>query len=145
MNKPAPTHRVLDSARRALEAEGMRLTPQRRKILALFEGLEGHWTAQDVFSACEELSLATVYNTLVLFENLGLLRRFTSPDGVTIFHRNTDAHHHAKCSVCGSLLDIPDDRCIERLTQSAATAASFAATHASVWLHGTCTSCREPS
>lgn len=145
MNKPASTYRFIERARHALEEEGMRLTAQRRMILRLFEGFEGHWTAQDVFGACEELSLATVYNTLELFEQLGLLRRVTSPDGVTIYDRNTTPHHHALCRTCGALVDIPDDRSLDSLARFADAAASFHTTHASIWLHGTCGSCRGSS
>lgn len=128
-----------------LREAGLKVTPQRAAILEVYSGRRGHWTAQQVFGHLEgakpSMSLATVYNTLETFEELGLLRRFNRPDGQTVFDRNTTVHHHAICSGCGQIIDlaIPEEA-ISGLVDSA-TDADFQVESAEVWYRGTCKRC----
>ncbi|HRV91220.1 MAG TPA: transcriptional repressor, partial [Anaerolineae bacterium] len=60
-----------------LKERGLRVTPQRAIILEAIEGLSGHITAEDIFGVVKEvnsyISLATVYRTLELLKELGLI------------------------------------------------------------------------
>ncbi len=111
---PAASHREPlhpgAALRVSLHNRGQRLTPQRQRILALFEGLgEGsHLSAEEVhqrlLGAEARVSLATVYRTLRLLSSMGLLQELELPEGGRRFelagasHRD---HHHLVCVRCG--------------------------------------------
>ena len=96
--------------RTSLHDRGQRLTPQRQRILDLFEALgEGsHLSAEQVHQRLlgseGRVSLATVYRTLRLLSSMGLLQELELPEGGRRFelagasHRD---HHHLVCVRCG--------------------------------------------
>lgn len=142
-SEPAP---FCESGLDVLRDAGLKITPQRAAILEVYSGRRGHWTAQQVYGHLEgakpSMSLATVYNTLETFEEVGLLRRFNRPDGQTVFDRNTTVHHHAICSVCDEIIDlaIPEEA-VAGLLESA-TDGDFDIDSAEVWYRGTCSGCQ---
>ena len=96
--------------RTSLHDRGQRLTPQRQRVLALFERIgEGtHLSAEEVHQRLlgekERVSLATVYRTLRLLSSLGLLQELELPEGGRRFELAGDAHrdhHHLVCVRCG--------------------------------------------
>lgn len=117
MRPPIPStssHRepalTVTALRASLHNRGQRLTPQRQRILDLFEGLgEGsHLSAEEVHQRLlgteGRVSLATVYRTLRLLSSMGLLQELELPEGGRRFelagasHRD---HHHLVCVRCG--------------------------------------------
>ena len=133
-----------------LREEGYRITPQRRAILELFERKDEHLTAQSVFDSLQKevgsLSLATVYNTLELFEDTGLLQRITARDGQTFYDPNLDPHHHAVCNDCGEIFDLEiAAEPLESLAESSNSmiqGEAFEVQEVAVWFRGTCAMCR---
>jgi len=134
-----------------LKAAGFRLTPQRRAIVEMFHADAGHLTPQQVFVAlCEvvpSMSLATVYNTLEVLEEVGLLTRVTGHDGQTYFDPTVVPHHHALCDGCGEIFDIfLKPGALKNLVADSqalqAHNAEFCVTDATVWLRGRCKSCQ---
>jgi len=107
---PAPDQPA-EALRSGLHGRGQRLTPQRRRVLALFERLgEGtHLSAEEVHQrllrADERVSLATVYRTLRLLSSMDLLRELELAEGGRRFELATDDdhrdHHHLVCVRCG--------------------------------------------
>ncbi len=109
MAQPPPTT-TSGGLRTSLHDRGQRLTPQRQRVLALFEriGEGNHLSAEDVHrllqSAEERVSLATVYRTLRLLSSMGLLQELELAEGGRRFelagssHRD---HHHLVCVRCG--------------------------------------------
>jgi Fe2+ or Zn2+ uptake regulation protein/O6-methylguanine-DNA--protein-cysteine methyltransferase len=105
-----------------LRARGMRSTPQRRAILAAFDGgpVE-HLSADEVFAraaqSVPDLSRGTVYATLAEFTEAGLLAAFGTPEPVR-YEKNTERHAHFRCRLCLRLFDLdvplPDPEPIER-------------------------------
>lgn len=107
---PAP-HPQADQLRSTLHGRGQRLTPQRQRVLALFEriGEGSHLSAEEVHQrllrADERVSLATVYRTLRLLSSMELLRELELPEGGRRFELATGGdhrdHHHLVCVRCG--------------------------------------------
>jgi Fe2+ or Zn2+ uptake regulation protein len=129
----------------ALRARGQRVTPQRLAIAAVLQDLSHHATAEEIHGLVGErvpgISLPTVYATLDLMEDLGLVRRVATDGGRALFDARTDEHHHAVCRRCGSVLDIeatPDHAALLR----AARSAGFAPDDAQVVVRGVCADCR---
>ena len=86
------------------------MTPQRRKILGLFENIGSgiHLSAEEVHNQLsvsnERISLATIYRTLRLLVKMGFLNELEISEGGHRFellsHENPD-HHHLICIHCG--------------------------------------------
>ena len=93
-----------------LHQEGRRLTPQRRRVLELFEGIGSgtHLSAEEVHHQLLEsgsrVSLATIYRTLRLLVEMEFLQELELSEGGRRFelasHDHPD-HHHLVCVRCG--------------------------------------------
>ena len=97
-----------------LAAHGSVLTPQRRAILGLLAQRLDHPTASDVLEALTDeqpgTARATVYNTLSLFSELGLVQEVLGPRGQVRYDLNTEPHHHFFCRCCERLVDVAPDQ-----------------------------------
>jgi len=99
-----------EGLRSSLHHRGQRLTPQRQRVLELFErtGEGTHLSAEQVHQRLlrdhARVSLATVYRTLRLLSSMGLLQELELPEGGRRFELASDAHrdhHHLVCIRCG--------------------------------------------
>lgn len=101
-----------DEIESILNASGLRPTRQRMALgILLFRGEHRHVTAdglhQEALDAGVSLSLATVYNTLDLFADALLLRRFTVDGTRTYFDTDAGDHHHFYVEAEDRIIDIP--------------------------------------
>lgn len=110
VNSPPAGLAQPSSLRTTLNDRGQRLTPQRQRVLDLFEriGEGSHLSAEEVHlrlvRSQERVSLATVYRTLRLLSSMGLLQELELPEGGRRFELAGDAHrdhHHLLCVRCG--------------------------------------------
>ena len=96
-----------------LHGRGQRVTPQRLVIHQTLQELNRHVSAEEVLGAVQErlpnVSLPTVYSTLELLGELGLVRRVGPAGGRVLFDPRMDEHQHAVCSVCGRVEDLDVD------------------------------------
>jgi Fe2+ or Zn2+ uptake regulation protein len=129
----------------AVRARGGRVTSQRIVMLRYLKEQPRHVTAERLLAAVEPalpgLSLPTVYATLDLFEELGLVRRVVTAGGTLVFDSETTTHHHLVCRLCGVVRDldvpIPTDAAL-----AAAAATGFGPETASLTVTGLCGDCR---
>ncbi len=104
-----------DMGRKWLESAGLRPTRQRVAIAALLvgDGEDRHVTAESLFDATreagEKVSLATVYNTLRSFSEVGLLREILVNGTKGYFDTNTTNHPHFFWEDSGELMDAPEE------------------------------------
>ena len=93
-----------------LHRDGKRLTPQRLKVLNLFEniGAGNHLSAEEVHEqlvkTSAKVSLATIYRTLRLLVQMGLLHELELSEGghrYELISNETADHHHLICIRCG--------------------------------------------
>jgi Fe2+ or Zn2+ uptake regulation protein len=96
-----------------LAACGIPPTPQRIAIAEYVLSTADHPTADEVWTKvrdrCPTLSRATVYNTLNLFAQKGLLRTQPLKEGVVVFDPHVAPHHHFIDEETGKVIDIPWD------------------------------------
>ena len=93
-----------------LRASGHRLTPQRELVLAAVETL-GHATPDEIFAEVrtrsEAINLSTVYRTLELLDDLGLIRHAHLTDRAPTYHSATGHEHsHLVCRGCGEVISV---------------------------------------
>lgn len=138
--------RVDDPLHAALRARGQRVTPQRLMIATAVREMDHHATAEQVFtevaSRMPGVSLPTVYATLDLLEELGLVRRVATERGTTVYDPRTDQHHHLVCRRCGAIADV-DGAVDHAALMSAARGTGFAPDEAQVVIRGLCAPCRD--
>ena len=89
-----------------LRRRGLRMTPQRQLILEAVESIDGHISVEAVHARVAarfpQVNVSTVYRTLELLEELGLIRHTHFDDGVAQYHRSElGLHQHLVCRVCG--------------------------------------------
>lgn len=93
-----------------LRGRGQRVTSQRVVIHRALRELNRHATADQLLDAVKErlpgVSLPTVYATLELFEELGVVRRVSAPGGPVLYDPRAEAHDHLVCSRCGRVEDL---------------------------------------
>lgn len=98
--------RVRDSYRQL----GIKLTPQRLAILRYLEGNKSHPSAEDVYSAVSKefstMSFATVYNTLEMLRDKGVLIELKVDPKRKRYDPDIKPHHHLICMKCKRLIDI---------------------------------------
>lgn len=87
-----------------------RNTTQRAVILAEVEGADGHLTAGELFERVRRqyptIAYGTVYRTLHLLAEHGLIQELTFADQASRFDRRVDRHDHVHCLVCGIIMDV---------------------------------------
>lgn len=97
-----------------LRQGGIQPTPQRIAVAKCVLGSRAHPTAEDVLraarKACPTVSRATVYNTLNLLVEKGLVRMQTITEGAVVFDPNVQRHHHFIDADTGEIHDIPWDQ-----------------------------------
>ena len=97
-----------------LKNNGIRPTKQ-RMILAklLFEKGDRHISAEEIYEEIKKenrkISLATIYNTLKQFTNLGLLKELVVDQNKSIYCTNLDSHYHLYIEDEGKIIDIPQE------------------------------------
>jgi Fe2+ or Zn2+ uptake regulation protein len=127
-----------------LRAGGHRVTSQRILVYRALCERTDHLTAEQVLEAVQHglprISLPTIYATLELLEEIGLVRRLSAGTGALLFESRTSRHSHAVCRSCGTVIDIEEPRFAEQAFASAA-AAGFAAEEAQVLVTGLCQEC----
>ena len=89
------------SPRRDIEAEcaakGMRMTEQRRTIARVLAGSEDHPDVEELYRRCakvdDRISISTVYRTMRLFEDAGIIERHDFREGRARYETSTEVHH----------------------------------------------------
>jgi Fur family iron response transcriptional regulator len=100
-----------EAIRAELEKRGIQPTPQRLRIAELLFARDQHLTADQVIeglaTGATRISKATVYNTLNLFVQKGLIRALQVDPERGLFDSNTRPHHHIHVEDTGELIDVP--------------------------------------
>jgi Fe2+ or Zn2+ uptake regulation protein len=127
-----------------LRERGLRATSQRVVMHRLLRDRNRHVSAEELLSEASDrlpgVSLPTVYATLELFEQLGIVRRVNGGGGTLMWDTRADAHHHMICRNCGRIEDMETPLDLERARRSAARA-GFRPDRAEVVVSGLCASC----
>lgn len=111
------------------EAKGLRMTGQRRTIAQVLEGSEDHPDVEELYArasaADPRISLATVYRTVKLFEEAGILERLEFGDGRARYEDAEREHHdHLIDLSSGEVIEFFDPE-IEALQEKIAAKLGF--------------------
>jgi Fur family ferric uptake transcriptional regulator len=97
--------------RERLHGRGLRWTPQRQVLVEVLASVDGHVTGAELVERCRSLdpstTPSTVYRTLDVLEDLGIVRHAHGADGREEFHVLPEADHgHLHCLRCGASWEI---------------------------------------
>ncbi|WP_206810612.1 Fur family transcriptional regulator [Paradesulfitobacterium ferrireducens] len=108
---------AFDSICNRLRNHSYKLTPQRQTILHTFlQHADEHLSAEDVYMLVKhqypEIGLATVYRTLDILADIGVLQKNDFGDGRSRYEftrKDEHHHHHLICLRCGNVSEFDDD------------------------------------
>jgi Fur family ferric uptake transcriptional regulator len=132
---------------RYMVQHGLKSTRQRSLIIDTFFGLEGHHTVEDLWarvrSKDSKVSVATVYRTMKLLSDCGLVHARNFGDGQTRYEAAAGRHHHDHliCTRCGLIIEFENDR-IEALQEAVARRHAFHVVSHKMELYGLCRDCQ---
>ena len=141
----APPSVAWADVRDRLHARGLRWTPQRRILIDVLARTDGHVTGAELVERCREVDPgtipSTVYRTLDVLEELGLLSHSHAADGREEFHvLPTAAHGHLHCIGCGTTWEIGADEA-DALVETLARRRDFAVDLSHLSIAGRCSDC----
>ena len=151
-DRRAPDGRAADRAtdrwadvRRRLRARGLRWTPQRRVLLEVLAGVDGHVTGAELVERTRRIdpttTPSTVYRTLDVLEGLGLVSHSHGLAGRQEFHVNPGADHgHLVCSSCGGSWELTGDE-VAALVAGLRGGRGFEVAVDHLTIEGRCTDC----
>jgi Fe2+ or Zn2+ uptake regulation protein len=93
-----------------LKEKSIKITPQRLGILKYLDENRTHPTADQIYTELKEknpsLSKTTVYNSVEILKNHGLIQSLTISSSELRYDFKHDMHHHFLCKRCGEIIDI---------------------------------------
>lgn len=144
---PAVTERIGE----LLRARGLRRMASRIQVLAVLEPVDGHLPVADIYRRVRECvphgtqppDLATIYRTVTTLVDQGVLHALTLDSGVTTYGLATAPHHHAVCTQCGSIIEVPAGRLSSALEQAMEGSSFALSERAGLTLRGLCPRCQD--
>jgi len=133
---------------RQLNIKGYRLTKQRLAVLKALQNTKSHpdanWIYDKVRKEIPHISLGTIYRTLGVLKETGLLHELDYGSSLSHYDANAENHPHIVCTNCGRIddlhLSLPD-----KLEQQASKATDFLIADHRLEFHGLCPHCRPSS
>jgi Fur family ferric uptake transcriptional regulator len=144
--KPTRPQQSSTALQDELRAQGYRLTPQRQLVLEAVMRL-GHATPEAVADAVQAtaqgVNISTVYRTLELLEQLGLVSHTHLGHGAPTYHSADDADHvHLVCRECGIVTETTPE-VVAEVVGRLVDEQGFQADVRHLAIFGTCRDCRE--
>ncbi len=97
---------MLSAAIGRMRGAGYKATPQRTAVLRALIA-EQHQSLEEIRARCPEVGLVTVYRTLDLLGELGIVRRLDLGDGAR-YELAENHHHHVICESCGDISEFEE-------------------------------------
>lgn len=129
----------------------LKLTPQRRAILdVLIDNPSKHLNPEDIYELVKrkypDIGLATIYRTVQLFDDFGVVKKLNFGDGCYRYELSEDNehqhhHHHLICLKCGKVFEFEDDL-LDNLEQKIKENNNFSVEDHVVKFYGYCENCQ---
>ena len=132
-----------------LKEHKMRRTPERYAILEKVFSTDAHFYVDALHEALEmegyHVSLSTVYSTIQLFLEAGLVRRHQFGNQPAQYERalqgSAESHHHLVCKACGRVRAIKDPELMEKI--SSLRYPTFKTEFFTLYVYGLCSRCQK--
>lgn len=105
-----------------------------------------HPSADEIYQALSpdfpNISVATIYNNLRVFKDIGIVKELTYGDASSRFDFNTHNHYHIICEKCGKIVDFHYPQ-LDEVEQLAQHVTEFDVTHHRMEIYGICKECKD--
>jgi Fur family ferric uptake transcriptional regulator len=124
----------------------LRSTPARMAVLDAVVQTQGHFDAESLYygliSGGRKISRATVYNTLDLLQECGLVSKYRFAENSSRYEKafGRPHHHHLICLQCGDILEFVNDR-LNKMQEEVCGSKNFSPHSSSLQIFGTCATC----
>jgi Fur family ferric uptake transcriptional regulator len=140
-------HDLTSVGERRLRIAGRRITTQRRLVLGILARSDGHLDAHDIYERGRRedarLSMSTVYRTLSVLKETGLVRELHLDDEHHHYELDgKDEHSHLVCLDCGRVIEV-DSSAFAEVANATGQLHGFEIASAQVELTGYCAECRQ--
>ncbi len=128
-----------------LRDKGFKVTPQRLAIYNVLANTKAHPSAEMIFQQLQPhyptMSLATVYKTIEILKEIGLVQALNVGEDSFRYDANTTRHSHIRCMNCGRVDDLEgiDTR---SFIESVANSTSYRLTGQQFYFFGICPACQ---
>jgi len=132
-----------------LKKENYKITPQREIIIhILLNNINKHLSAEEIYDIAKginpDVGMTTIYRTLDLLVELGVLQKLEFGDGRTRYELNNEDmhhHHHLICLKCGEVQEFEQDL-LEALEEKISEKKDFVIIDHKLKFYGICSKCR---
>lgn len=136
-----------------LEKNGYKTTIQRKTVYeVLCENKDKHLSTEDIYNIIQnvnpKIGIATIYRTLLIFEDIGLVYRHNFDDGFQRYEilsphsSEVHQHHHLLCKQCGKIIEVKEDL-MNSLEEIIEKQYNFEILNHEVKFTGICAQCRD--
>jgi Fur family peroxide stress response transcriptional regulator len=129
-----------------LRKNGYKATTQRIAICRFALHSRDHPTAQRIYNEVRKMhptvSLATVYKTLQILTEHGLIQELDLPQSQARFDSYVEPHINLVCMQCGNIQDF-NDKTAQEMVERVTTKAQFTRTGQRLDIYGTCKTCQD--
>jgi len=143
--------------RRQLYNTGFRLTNPREVVIGILNKTDKHLSAEEIYvkalSIYPPIGLTTVYRTLDLLTQLGIVQKFDFGDGKARYEligspEKKEHHHHLICINCNTVIDFTDfmweeSELMEKIEKSLSEKHNFKIMNHTVNFYGLCEKCQK--
>jgi len=133
-----------------LKSKGnLRTTPERYAVLDAVLQTQGHFDAETLYyrliTGGTKISKATVYNTLDLLQDCGLVSKYRFAEKTSRYEKafGRPHHHHMICLGCGDILEFVSEK-LERIQVEVCGEKQFDAQSSTLQIFGLCARCQKP-
>ena len=136
---------LTETIQQRFKDQGLKSTPQRTAIYKALLETTSHPTAEDLYLHVSQdypmISQNTVYYTLGVLQQAGLIREVNVGHDRARYDGNLSPHHHLICNDCQSIVDVMDER-LNELSFPNGIPSGFTITDYQVEFRGYCRTCR---
>ena len=135
----------MESLSHRIQDLGYRMTPQRMMVVEALESSSGHISAEDIYTQVKarypHVNISTVYRTLELLRDEGLVMETNFGEGRVRYHSvDKGHHHHLVCQRCGATIDV-DESAFLSLKEALRSKYEFEADLKHMAIFGHCIAC----
>ncbi len=137
--------KILNDFKDYLKRENLKFTPQREEILNEILKTKGHFEVEDIVYSLKNkkknVSRATVYRTLSILKDMGLVSEVIKYKNKTIYELGLTKHHdHLICVDCGKIIEFFNSK-LEKLQDQVCKDYSFFPMSHRLEIYGLCKDC----
>ncbi len=140
---------IYDMILHKLKEKGYKLTPQRKAVIdTILNNEHKHLNTEEIYDVLKKqypnMGLATVYRTLIVLDELGVISKVNFDDGYIRYEIITDntqhRHHHLICTNCGKITEVMEDL-LDDLEKTVELKYEFKITDHNLKIYGLCKEC----